>query len=572
MEGRTVAGIALPEGDPGAVEAAGHALRRVSGGFDRTAATVQAAVHAVPGWFGLASMNFQNACMNYRAAAGLADGACADVARELAAYAKELETARHRVERMQEQAQRHEETERDALRNVDTARGRLRSAYNALKMSVADTALDGGASQQAAQSEIDAANEDMRREGERATRARDAIDGLKADALEVRQHVEQRGRQAAARVSAAGDQLPTVPGAPSGTVGGTPVSANTHTFGGWVRVVVVQVGGSTAVVKEHTADGKWKVTVIEGWEGGATVGPPSAGVDGKKGRLGFGGEAESSYLAGFKKASVYEFKSEEEADRFIFYEPRKVNDDAYQNMYPNEYVSDSQLAQHQKAKEFDRWQERQKPVETYTEGGGRVHIDYGFDPAGGASAEREAVIGTKHDTKTGTETQYLKVGGNLEGHIATGPIQSGGGAQGEVVGSITRDPQGNMKTFSVTVSGEAHGTAGADKVASHSEESGVRHERQMTLDLNDPVNKRIVEQYVNSGGTDAAAAAQLGDRLTTHARVDERTFTTGKSTSGAHFDAKAAGVGGSMSDQEQSLTSMHHRGAGSGQDVQTVGS
>jgi hypothetical protein len=55
-----VAGIALPEADPGAAFDVAQTLAAASGGFERTRSVTQEAVAAVPSWQGLASLSFRN--------------------------------------------------------------------------------------------------------------------------------------------------------------------------------------------------------------------------------------------------------------------------------------------------------------------------------------------------------------------------------------------------------------------------------------------------------------------------------------------------------------------------------
>ncbi|HEX5781723.1 MAG TPA: hypothetical protein VFX80_07360, partial [Solirubrobacteraceae bacterium] len=115
MEGTSVAGIALPEGDPGAVRDAARQLRSVGGGFDGVATTVNSAAAAVPGWYGQASLLFSERCTDFRGAATLADGACEDAARVLDGYADDLAAARKKVRTMQEEGERLETEEKKAL-------------------------------------------------------------------------------------------------------------------------------------------------------------------------------------------------------------------------------------------------------------------------------------------------------------------------------------------------------------------------------------------------------------------------------------------------------------------------
>src|ERR671914_2248297 len=101
----TVAGIALPEGDPGAAFDAAAGLRAASGGFERTGAVTEQAVASTPSWQGMASFTFRDRCGGYGDAAGAAHEACARAAYVLRRYGERLEDGRERVRRIQERAQ-----------------------------------------------------------------------------------------------------------------------------------------------------------------------------------------------------------------------------------------------------------------------------------------------------------------------------------------------------------------------------------------------------------------------------------------------------------------------------------
>jgi hypothetical protein len=579
MQGESVAGIALPEGDPGAVRDAAQQLRSVAGGFAHVAHTVGAAVAAVPDWEGYASLMFTDSCTDYEGAAGIADGACEDAARVLDRYADHLAAARKKVRAMQVKGKQLEQTEKDALAAADEARGRLRGAQVSMKLSAMDAAVDGGAAMDAARADVDRAMGDIATATDRATTARTELDGLIRDARTIREHVENDGRTAAGKVRGAADQLPTVPGAPSGTVGGTPVSSSTDTFGMSMTIVVIHLGGQTVVIKEHTADGKWKVTVIDGWEGGVEFDPvPGAGVDGGRlGRLGAGADVQGAFLAQFKSGKVYEFKDETLADRFIFYEPKYVPDDASQITPPGGYLGPSELMAFTTARAYDRWQDRQKPVEEYKEGGYKASGGFSFEGAADGSAEGEELLGRKVDTKTGTSTVYTKTSVDVAGKVGIG-AELGGHGKGEAITAQTFDRNGRMTSYSVTVTGAAEGhsglagSGGTEKVSggiSHHESEGVRVERQMTLDLNDPANRRAVESYLQSGGTDPVAGGQVADRLTQHARVDVREYDIGSSKSGADIDVKIVKFDGSRTVEDAQLQSMRHSQPG-GPRIETV--
>jgi hypothetical protein len=576
MEGASVAGIALPEGDPGAVRDAARQLRSVGGGFAHAAGTVGAAQAAVPQWDGMAALKFSDMCADYGGSARMADNACEDAAKVLDGFADDLSAARQKVRRMQEQGQRLETEERNALDAAEDARGRLQGAQVGLKLAAMDAPVDGGAAMEGFRRQITAASGDLSSAVDRASTARAE---LVRDALEIRKQVEADGIAAANRLRGAADQLPTVIGAPAGGVGGTPVGAYGEKFALGMTIVVVRIGGSRAVLKERTVDGKWRVTVVDGVEGGFEFDPvPGAGVDGgKAGRLGAGADVTAAFLAQHKSAKVYEFPNETLADRFIKYEPAYVPDDARQVEPPGTHFGPNELAAFHIARRYDRWQDRQKPVEEFTEGGLSARADASLQNVAGGGVAAEDVLGRKLDLQNGTSTRYLRTGAELAGHVGL-PFEVGGRAKGEAITAVTFDRNDRVSSYSVTISGTAEGHSGfagsgeSQKVGagmSHHESEGVRYERQMTLDLNDPENRAAVERYVESSGTDPVATARLGDRLLGDARVDERVYDTGATQSGANVDIKIFKFDGSQTVEEAKLTSMEHSNPG-GPKVETV--
>ena len=277
---------------------------------------------------------------------------------------------------------------------------------------------------------------------------------------------------------------------------------------------------------------------------------------------------ESFYTA--ESGKVYEFDNEELADRFIFYEDKYVPDSPDQVVPPGGYLNENALGGFYIAKGYDRWQERQKPVETFTEGGVKAKVDVSYEGVvdGGASAEQ--VLGRKIDTKTHNSTTYSKTSVELAGQVGL-QVEAGGKLKGEAISAYTHDASGRPAAYSVTLSGTAEGHAGytgtgdSEKVGgglSHHESQGVRIERQMTLDLSDPENRAAVERYVESGGSDPVATAKLAERMHEDARVDQRVYDTGSTKSGANVDVKIVKIDGSMSTEESTLRSMQHSNPG----------
>ena len=590
MEGPSVAGIVMPAGEPGSVREAAAALRQVGRGFDSIAVAVGDAVASVPTWQGMAALQFTGQCTDYEGAATGSNDACQAAADAIDAYAEDLAQAKDRVRAMQQQGAQLLEEEKQARANAEEAEGRMRGAQMNMKMAAMESPLDGGAAMDSFRQQADAALGDMARENGRAERARGEIERLQRDADRERERVEQQGRAAANRVRGAMDGLAAPPGAPGGTAGGASVTSRSEKFAMGVTVVVLRIGGDTAVIKERTADGKWKVTTIDGVEGGFEFDPvPGAGVDGggdsKLGRLGAGADVQAALLAQYKNGETYEFPSEELADRFIEYEDKHVPDSADQVVGPGGYLNDSGLAGFAIAQRHDRWQERQRPVEVFKEGGMRLNANADLGPVAGGSFSGESVLGTKHDTRSGVETTYLKTSAALAGEVGT-PAEMGGKVKGEAITAVSHD--GDRPTsFSVTLSGNAEGMSGFEGAgnadvndgdgrprslgggASHNETEGVRYERQVTLDLNDAANRSAVERYVNSGGNDPLATAELAERMHEDGRVDERVYNTGSTESGANVDTKIVKIEGSSTTEESTLRSMRHHAPGA-PSVETV--
>lgn len=572
--GEVVAGIAMPEGDPGAIRDAAGALRRVGGGFGHVAGTVDQAAASVPTWQGIASMQFLDRCTDYEGAARGADGACGDAAHAVEAFAGQLAEARRRIGRMQQHGAHLEKVAHDADHKVELANGRLRTAEMIMRQGMLESAADFGATLDAARTDADAAITDIGHWGGVASRARTELDGLRRDAARIREQVEHQAHTAAARVWAACDELPTVVGAPGGSVGGTPVNSHAEKFDVGITIVIFHIGGDTAVIKEHTIDGKWRVTQIDGVEGGLEFDPvPGAGVDdgsGKIGRLGAGLDVEAAFLAQYKHGKTYEFSSEDEADRFIEWKDKYVPDSPESITPPGSYLAPYELNAFYMAKRFNRWALSRKPVETFSEGGARVEADVSAGDVASGSGEAEEAVGTRTDDDTGVRTTYYRTGASLAGDVGL-PISAGGKVSGEAITAITRDPSGRPTAYSVTLSGAAEGSAGAHATLDvgehggggldHHETGGVRVEKELTLDLNDPANRRAVDHYLSSPG-DPDATAELSERLHQHARVDVREYDTGSTSSGANIDVKVIKIEGHQTTEDSRLTVAEHHAPG----------
>src|SRR5918996_5082481 len=167
MSPSAVAGIELPQGDPGAVMDAVTSLDRMASGFEHSAQGFRRAASAVPSWLGFASVAFQGLAGGLEQTADRAHTAIREARVATRRYAEELREARERVRKLQERAedleQQIEEAKRraaDAARRELDARGRAASAM--LSAPLQGPGL-GAALNAAAFEEADAAAAERRR-------------------------------------------------------------------------------------------------------------------------------------------------------------------------------------------------------------------------------------------------------------------------------------------------------------------------------------------------------------------------------------------------------------------------
>ncbi len=203
-----VAGIELPEGDPGAVSDAARGLRGVAAGFAGTGQVTQRALGSVPSWEGAAAISFQSRCGDHADAAAAAQGACERGSAVLSRFAERLEDGRERVRRLQERAE-------DCLRRIAAADDRAaeagdREASANLMAFQASFAPDAGASAAGLRDQADQAGAERRQAEHEAQRARDELERLRQKAHEEREAVKEAADAAASQVSSAVSGLPEV--------------------------------------------------------------------------------------------------------------------------------------------------------------------------------------------------------------------------------------------------------------------------------------------------------------------------------------------------------------------------
>jgi uncharacterized protein YukE len=216
MSEAQVAGIEMPQGEPGAVLDAVNRLDRMASGFEQSAQGFRRAASAVPSWLGFASAAFQGLAGSLEQTADQAHAAIRDARIATRRYAEELREARRRVRRLQERAeeleQQIEEAKRraaDAARRELEARGRAAAAMLSapLEGPGLGAALDAAA---AAFDEADAAAAERRRWEDRITELEDELERVRREARQERDEVRRAESRAAAEIEQALSYFPQV--------------------------------------------------------------------------------------------------------------------------------------------------------------------------------------------------------------------------------------------------------------------------------------------------------------------------------------------------------------------------
>jgi len=557
-----VAGIALPDGDPNAVADAAASLRAVGGGFERASSVSQRAVEAVPSWQGGASMSFRDRCTNYQGAATGAHGACEQAAGALRRYAGELRDARTQVKKLQHEAADWLTRLGSAQTRAQDAGSRAQSASaHALQLTFA-APLDGGAGWLAADAKATEARAAAGRAQSEVTQAQGELDRLRAQAEKIRRHVEEEARTAAHAVDAAAGELPTIDGASSSAEAETVLRSEEDKYSMSVTVFFVKLGGSTTAIEEEHADGRWTVTLVDGLEGGvqANLIPKFKEGDtapgGKTGGLGGGAELQAALVAQYENGKTYSFGNKGQADTFLRWKDK-------------EPPSVPLFTQAPPMPAAWKWAQAQKPVATYTQGGGKASIDATVtagSTGGGGSLDGAVALGTRHGAD-GSQTRYVKSSADVSGNIKVPGARVEGSLNGESVTAITRS-HGRLANFSMTSTAAGNAAGGLAPEAEHAgyqntSGPGVRVERQVQLDMSDPRNRTAVENYLQTQGSDPAAAHALRDRIDASARVDLRFYDTSASTHGVSVNVDAFGAEASHERSHSALQAAFERAPGS---------
>lgn len=574
----SVAGIEMPEGDPGAVSAAASGLRSAGGGFESARGTVARAAASVPSWSGHAAFAFAHRCGTYGSAARAADAACEQAAGALRRYGKVLSEAREEVRGLQRRGETCvTEIDQAEARAAEASDRHMTASHMAYQASVASGA-DAGATAAAFRTQADDALLDRDRALGEAQRARDELHRLRDRAERERERVLQAGRTAAGDVEAATGSLPSVTWTGSG-VGGTVVSSRGETVSVGVRVLVFKLGGSESALLEQRADGAWAVTFADGLEGGIEAdlmpGAETGGTE-ETGRIGAGPDLQAALLAQYEEGKTYGFSTREQAITFLEMKDAgpPIEDPYSPTVNPTQgYVYPSYLAGLAAYRRDWNWAQGQDPEESYEEGGFEAAVNGSFDFGGGQGGEAggaaEQALGRRVDHETGAHTVYSRAAVSATGSLTVPGASAGGDLRGESVTAVTfadadqRHPTG----FSVssTASGQYGGGLDADlKHASvgAEESQSIRRERQVELDMSVPENRDALDDYLASGGADPAAVERLNERLDESGHTIIRVYETEGTSNTYGVDAKVFGAEAGKTTSETQLTELRYRPPG----------
>jgi hypothetical protein len=565
------------------VRDAAVSLRRASGGFRMVGGAVRRAGAAVGPWDGVASFMFHLSSGGIVLDAGGGDDACAMAAAALITYAERLDDAKKDIEQMQKAGLELESQRDTALQLAAEARDRLAGALASMPAAALGSAADGGAELTRLQGQAEEAGADVLSYGGAAAAAEDALDRLRSRARQRLESLERDGDEAARRVRAAYDRLPEVLRSRAGSVGGIPLMSHTERTSVALTVVVIRIGANEAVVKEHLANGTWRVTKVKGMEGGFEFDPvPGVAIDAtgkggipadspgaKAGRLGASPDIQAAYLAQHEEGEVFTFATEAEADRFIRYRDRDtelaygtpVGAPIAMQMYRDSLTDEDRAA--------IEWADRQEPVEIYEQSATKAGADVTIGAAGAGGSAMQG-LGTRVDTETGAQTRYFKLATEVAGEFAPPGAQVRGKLNGEAIVGITRTSGGEATGMTINLSGTAQSSgglgteipiknlAGKSTVSGH-ELAGTRVERVIHIDATDPGNAEAIERFEETGGSDPLAVIDVASRMDDDARVDIRHFDFGGSEVGGGIDTKIVKVEGSYEEIDSELASAVHR-------------
>ena len=314
-----------------------------------------------------------------------------------------------------------------------------------------------------------------------------------------------------------------------------------------LTVFSVKGGGEVRILREKLSDGKTRVTVWSGANVGASFGlGGKVDVDAGNVHTSGGASLKAGVNARGDVGRSWTVDSDHEANELVDIVRNNLRDDAISAGAP----LIGGLATHF----FGEDRNPPDPDVTYTQGGlgGEFKAEAGDLAAyGEAGAEAQAVIGEKHDRKTGERTVYIQLKGS--GAVSAGALLQGIGIQDDFDGlvGITYNADGSRKRLTLIarrgISGALPegGTARnlSDLVSKlkfvGDQQSGYRLEVQAELDLeHDPLNNAALDAFKSNP---VVGAALLAGRFANAGEFNARTYKFDRDKYGGGADV-AAGV------------------------------
>lgn len=205
--GDSYAGIAVPDGDPAALEELAGTFTAMAGGMDEVAGVFRGMPGLMPGWLGPASVLFASAT-------GLGDGGARSVTNTLATNGRAVRGYADDLRAAQRKAENAIELARDAIRRIERAEeliadAQLRRAAAELAEVGAAVGLAAGAPGAAsaiegARGQADRAAEDEARARRMLEDARDDLERARREGREADDQAEQAASRAAGVMGTSG--------------------------------------------------------------------------------------------------------------------------------------------------------------------------------------------------------------------------------------------------------------------------------------------------------------------------------------------------------------------------------
>jgi hypothetical protein len=204
------------------------------------------------------------------------------------------------------------------------------------------------------------------------------------------------------------------------------------------------------------------------------------------------------------------------------------------------------------------------PEVTFHERRTALEIDFQQGNRQAASLSVEDAYGERLDRAAGRRTVYVRDRAAVRGRVSFGRWSaSGEGADGERIG-ITYDERGRPVDLMVLSTVDIEGAAGLPpqlaRIAGYLRIpiEGSKHlETEQHLDLTDPLNAEIAQEYLTTLGDDRLAvrlvAKALSERLEQRGTLAVRTYATDATVHevGGHLKAGPMGLGGEVGDEDE---------------------